>query len=234
MHFFPLAFSLLLTKSPSLHLWLRKVTLTETCLRTIGLWPTCHFFPKSYRRQRHVKEWTMWTAIIIIINITTVQKLSSQLKMISSSSNKAVFMDLFDMSAAFDTVDHDILLGRFQSKFGIKHMVKSWFPPSPKIVLPKCRLTMVSLITVFWDIPCHMDQSSALPSLYFVLPLLAICCVLFILFLTLTTVCQVWSQIWRWLWMCARRAVFLYWCHQWVDDSKYALFKPGQDKVLSY
>ena len=32
-----------------------------------------------------------------------------------------------DMSAAFDTVDHDILLGRLESNFGIKHLVKSWF-----------------------------------------------------------------------------------------------------------
>ena len=36
-------------------------------------------------------------------------------------------MVLLDMSAAFDTVDHDILLDRLESKFGIKHMVKSWF-----------------------------------------------------------------------------------------------------------
>ena len=55
MILFPPALSLLLLKSPSLHLWLRRVTLTETRLRTIGLGPTCHFFPKSLRRQRHVK-----------------------------------------------------------------------------------------------------------------------------------------------------------------------------------
>ena len=36
-------------------------------------------------------------------------------------------MVLLDMSAGFDTVDHDILLDRLESKFGIKHMVKSWF-----------------------------------------------------------------------------------------------------------
>ena len=42
-------------------------------------------------------------------------------------NNKAVFVVLLDMSAAFDTFDHDILLGRLESKFGIKHMDKSWF-----------------------------------------------------------------------------------------------------------
>ena len=45
----------------------------------------------------------------------------------AKENNKAVLMVLLDMSAAFDTVDHDILLDRLESKFGIKHMVKSWF-----------------------------------------------------------------------------------------------------------
>ena len=45
----------------------------------------------------------------------------------SLDNNKAVLRVLLDMSAAFDTVDHDILLDRLESKFGIKHMVKSWF-----------------------------------------------------------------------------------------------------------
>ena len=45
----------------------------------------------------------------------------------SLDNNKAVLMVLLDVSAAFDTVDHDILLDRLESKFGIKHMVKSWF-----------------------------------------------------------------------------------------------------------
>ena len=44
----------------------------------------------------------------------------------SLDNNKAVLIVL-DMSAAFDTVDHDILLDRLESKFGIKYMVKSWF-----------------------------------------------------------------------------------------------------------
>ena len=34
---------------------------------------------------------------------------------------------LFDLSAAFDTVDHTILLNRMSSKFGIKGQVRNWF-----------------------------------------------------------------------------------------------------------
>ena len=86
------ALSLLLLKSPSLHLWLRWVTLTETRLRTIGMWSTYHFFQKSLRRQRHVKLWTLLTLITLVspfslrISVTTVQKLPSlKLKMISSA-----------------------------------------------------------------------------------------------------------------------------------------------------
>ena len=37
------------------------------------------------------------------------------------------YVSCLDMPTAFDTVDRDILLGRLESKFGINHMVKSWF-----------------------------------------------------------------------------------------------------------
>ena len=40
---------------------------------------------------------------------------------------KIVFLVLLDMSAAFDTVDHPILLERFKTQFGIDGSVLSWF-----------------------------------------------------------------------------------------------------------
>jgi len=45
----------------------------------------------------------------------------------SLDQGNAVFMVLLDMSAAFDTVDHSILLDRLQTRFGIGGVVKSWF-----------------------------------------------------------------------------------------------------------
>ena len=45
----------------------------------------------------------------------------------SLDKGRAVLMVLLDMSAAFDTVDHGILLNRLESRFGINGVVNSWF-----------------------------------------------------------------------------------------------------------
>ena len=45
----------------------------------------------------------------------------------SLDKGRAVLMVLLDMSAAFDTVDHGILLSRLESRFGISGVVNSWF-----------------------------------------------------------------------------------------------------------
>jgi len=57
---------------------------------------------------------------------TALLKVKNDL-LLSLDNNKAVLMVLLDMSAAFDTVDHDILLHRLVTKFGINGSVKSWF-----------------------------------------------------------------------------------------------------------
>ena len=43
-----------------------------------------------------------------------------------NSDNSCVMLVLLDLSAAFDTVDYDILLGRLEHRFGITGKALSW------------------------------------------------------------------------------------------------------------
>ena len=45
----------------------------------------------------------------------------------SLDDNKAVLLVLLDMSAAFDTIDHGILINRLESRFGITGDALQWF-----------------------------------------------------------------------------------------------------------
>ena len=47
--------------------------------------------------------------------------------LLALDSNNCVAVLTLDLSAAFDTVDHEILLERMSSKFGIKDKALAWF-----------------------------------------------------------------------------------------------------------
>lgn len=56
---------------------------------------------------------------------TAVLKVISDF-MTAADHGSVTFLSLLDLSAAFDTVDHDILINRLRSKFGLRGTVLSW------------------------------------------------------------------------------------------------------------
>lgn len=47
--------------------------------------------------------------------------------LVAIDNQKCAVLLLLDMSAAFDTVDHELLLERMSKRFGIKGQVLKWF-----------------------------------------------------------------------------------------------------------
>ena len=60
-------------------------------------------------------------------------------------SQKGSCLCLLDLSAAYDTIDHNILITRLSSWFSIHGSVLSWFSPFVLNVKQRCRLTQVVL-----------------------------------------------------------------------------------------
>ena len=79
----------------------------------IAIWLFFMILLQSGYRPRHSCETLMIKMMNDILNLI--------------EEKNTVALILLDISAAFDTIDHDILLKRLESDFGIKGVVLEWF-----------------------------------------------------------------------------------------------------------
>ena len=84
------------------------------CRQLVDFLEKEHLLPvhQSAYRKNHSTE----TAVLRIISDA----------LLSSDRGDVTLLSLLDLSAAFDTVDHDILIDRLQTSFGVRGTVLSW------------------------------------------------------------------------------------------------------------
>ena len=74
---------------------------------------------------------------------------------------------LLDLSSAFDTIDHSILLSRLQYKFGFDGLVLSWF--KSYLTGRSFKVLVNDVLSDTFDQECGVPQGSCLGPLLFVL-----------------------------------------------------------------
>ncbi len=80
----------------------------------------------DYIRDKQLKELLQSAYCEYHSTETALTKVHNDI-MLAMDNQKVVLLLLLDLSAAFDTVDHDILLSRLELRFGVRGTVLQWF-----------------------------------------------------------------------------------------------------------
>ena len=97
---------------------------------------------------------------------TALLKMQSAILM-SLDNGKAVVMVFLDMSAAFDIVNHKILLSRLSESFEIKGMALKWF--NSYLTNRKQFVSINNAVSSFWDQNVGVPQGSVLGLILYVM-----------------------------------------------------------------
>jgi len=97
---------------------------------------------------------------------TAMAKISNDI-LTNLDSSDSTFLILLDLSAAFDTVDHAVLINRLQTKFNISGQVLKWFTSylSDRSCQVKINCSLSNGVTIYYGVP----QGSILGPILFLL-----------------------------------------------------------------
>ena len=116
---------------------------------------------------------------------TTLLKVKNDI-LVAIDNSKCVLLLLLYMSAAFDSVDHELLLQRMFKTFGIDGQVLKWFQSCLQNRTQSVGLMVLNLSLKTCAVESHKDQFSALYYIYYTLHPLVISSEVMVLIFTFT------------------------------------------------